>query len=152
MGTNYSSAEMSSTADLLNPRLWASCAVKEARVCNFSGEELGKVDEFVIDFDIGRIAYVVVAVGGFIGIGEKLFAVPWELFSIRADDHAFFLDVENQMLLDAPGFDKSRWPDMADASWGARIHSHFARKPYWESDITEAGDYAGDAPIAKPVR
>src|SRR4051812_35624056 len=74
--------------------------LRGTRVHNFAGEELGKVDEFVLDFDSGRISFVVVSVGGFLGIGDKLFPVPWELFTMRTGEHEFFLDVDKQMLLD----------------------------------------------------
>src|SRR5258708_756370 len=77
-----------------------------ARVHNFAGQDLGKVDDFVLDFDSGRIAYVVVSVGGFLGLGDKLFAVPWDLFSVRTEDHVLFLDMEKQMLLDGPSFER----------------------------------------------
>ena len=76
--------------------------MKGAHVRNFAGEDFGKVDEFVVDFESGRIAATSWSpLGGFLGIGDKLFAVPWDLFSTRTDDHEFFLDVEKQMLLDA---------------------------------------------------
>jgi sporulation protein YlmC with PRC-barrel domain len=125
---------------------------KGARVRNFAGEDLGKVDDFVVDFDSGRIAFVVVSVGGFLGIGDRLFAVPWELVSTRTDEHEFYLDVEKQMLLDAPDFERNTWPDMGDPAWAARIHTHYAQKPYWNSDITDAGDYIGDDRFDKPHR
>jgi hypothetical protein len=125
---------------------------KGAHVRNFAGEDLGKVDELVVDFDSGRIAYVIVAVGGFLGIGEKLHAVPWDLFTVRMDDHEFLVDVDKQMLLDAPGFERGQWPDMGDARWGDGIRSHFSQKPYWNSDITDAADYTGDDRYDKPDR
>jgi sporulation protein YlmC with PRC-barrel domain len=134
------------------PRLLAAGALKGSRVGNFAGQDLGKVDDLVIDVNTGRPGYVIVAMGGFLGIGDKLFAVPWELFTVRASDHEFLLDIEKQMLLDAPSFERSKWPDMSDAKWTAELHSHFAQKPYWNSDITPAGDYIGDDRLDKPDR
>ena len=133
-------------------RVLPTGSMKGAHVRNFAGEDLGKVDEFVVDFDSGRIAYVVVAVGGFLGIGEKLYAVPWDLFSVRLDDYEFYVDVDKQMLLDAPGFERSQWPDMGDAQWGDGIKTHYSQKPYWNSDITDAADYVGDDRLDKPDR
>jgi sporulation protein YlmC with PRC-barrel domain len=130
----------------------ATSALKGSRVGNFAGEDLGKVDDLVVDIASGRLEYVVVTMGGFLGIGDKLCAVPWELFTVRAADHEFLLDIEKQMLLDAPAFERSKWPDMSDDAWGAAIHSHFAQKPYWNSDVTYAGDYAGDDTLDKPDR
>jgi sporulation protein YlmC with PRC-barrel domain len=134
------------------PRLLAISALKGSRVGNFAGEDLGKVDDLVIDIASGRLGYVIVAQGGFLGIGDKLFAVPWELFTVRAADHEFLLDVEREMLLDAPSFERSHWPDMSDDAWASAIHSHFAQKPYWNSDITAAGDYTGDDRLGKSDR
>jgi sporulation protein YlmC with PRC-barrel domain len=141
-----------SAAAATTHRVLAASSQKGAQVHNFAGEQLGKVDDFVLDFDSGRIAFVIVSVGGFLGFGDKLFAVPWDLFSTRKDHHEFFLDVEKQMLLDAPGFERSAWPDMGDPSWAAKVHAHFAQKPYWNSEITDAGDYVGDNRYDKPDR
>src|SRR5580692_8945399 len=126
------------------PRILATSALKGSRVGNFAGQDLGKVDDLVIDVNTGRLGYVIVSMGGFLGIGDKLFAVPWELFTVRVGDHEFLLDIEKQMLQDAPSFERTKWPDMSDDAWAASIHSHFAQKPYWNSDITYAGDYVGD--------
>lgn len=141
------------TTNSLSPtithRIHAASTWTGARVHNFAGECLGKVDEFVLDFDAGRIAYVVVSVGGFLGMGDKLFAVPWDLFSLRTEDHELFLDVEKQLLLDGPGFERSRWPDMGDETWAEAIRTHYSQKqsPYWNSDITDASDYVGNDPF-----
>jgi len=117
-----------------------------ARVHNFAGEDLGKVDDFVLDFDSGHIAYVVVSVGGFLGLGDKLYAVPWDLFSIRTEDHELFLDMEKQMLLDGPSFERSHWPDMGDESWADTIRTHYSQtqSPYWNGAIDDAVDSVGD--------
>lgn len=133
-------------------RAIASGAIKGERVHNYAGEDLGKVDEIILDLDTGRIVYVIISLGGFLGIGDRLFAVPWELFSIRAGEPQLFLDIDKQMLLDAPGFERTKWPDMADAEWSAAIHAHYAQKPYWNSDITDAGDYVGDDRLDKSDR
>lgn len=134
------------------PRILAAGALKGSRVGNFAGEDLGKVDDLVVDVATGRLAYVIVSMGGFLGIGDKLFAVPWELFTVRAADHEFLLDVEKQMLRDAPSFERSKWPNMSDDAWAAQVRSHFAQKPYWNSDITDAGDYTGDNRLDKSDR
>jgi sporulation protein YlmC with PRC-barrel domain len=130
----------------------AAGTLRGERVRNFAGQDLGRVDELVLDLDSGRISYVIVSLGGFLGIGDKLFAVPWELFSLQPGEPRLFLDIDKQMLEDAPSFEKSKWPDMADAGWAAAIHSHYAQKPYWNSDITDAGDYVGDDRLDKSDR
>ncbi|HLA75208.1 MAG TPA: PRC-barrel domain-containing protein [Gammaproteobacteria bacterium] len=100
-------------------------------VHNTAGEDLGKIEDFMIDLDEGRIAYAVLSFGGFLGMGDKLFAIPWSALTIDADEHAFVLDVDKDTLENAPGFDKDNWPDMADRRWGEQVYSYYGRKPYW---------------------
>jgi sporulation protein YlmC with PRC-barrel domain len=109
------------------------------RVRNRAGEDLGKIEEIMIDLESGRVAYAVLSFGGFLGIGDKLFAVPWESLELNAAEHEFILDVDKQTLENAPGFDKDNWPDMADQTWGAQLHAHYGQEPYWssESDSSE---------------
>jgi sporulation protein YlmC with PRC-barrel domain len=102
------------------------------RVRNRAGDDLGTVEEIMLDVSTGRVAYAVLSFGGFLGIGDKLFAIPWEALELNEAEHEFILDVERQQLENAPGFDKNNWPDMADTTWGSMIHSHYGRTPYWE--------------------
>ena len=102
------------------------------RVKNVQGEALGKVEDFMLDLEAGRIAYAVVNYGGLMGVGNKLFAVPWNAFKLDTDDHTFVLEVERDVLDSAEGFDKNNWPDMADRDWGRRTHEHYGARPYWD--------------------
>jgi len=104
------------------------------RVRNSAGEDLGKIEEIMIDVQTGRVAYAVLSFGGFLGIGDKLFAVPWEAMTLNEADHEFVMNVDKAALENAPGFDKDNWPDMADPTWGSQVFSHYGYKPYWESD------------------
>src|SRR5215510_13221949 len=88
-----------------------------ADVENTQGQNLGDVKDIVIDRGSGRIAYAVVSFGGFLGLGEKLFAVPWGAFSQKADKDTFVLAVDKERLQNAPGFDASNWPQMASREW-----------------------------------
>jgi len=93
---------------------------------NSEGEDLGKLEELMIDLDRGNITYAVVSFGGFLGVGNKLFAVPWSAFEVLTEEHKLLLDVDRATLENAPGFDKDDWPDMADPDWQDRI-GHFYR-------------------------
>jgi len=75
----------------------------------------------MIDIPAGKVAYAVLSFGGFLGMGNKLFAVPWSALKLDEDKKHFILDVDKKKLENAPGFDKDNWPDMADTSWGTRI-------------------------------
>jgi len=99
------------------------------KVINKAGEKLGKIEDFTIDLATGRIAYAVLSFGGFIK-GNKLFAIPINALKLDVDRGSFILDVDKERLENAPGFDTSNWPDMADPEWGARVHSYYGVVPY----------------------
>lgn len=104
------------------------------RVVNSAGEDMGKIDEIMIDTVTGRVAYAVLSFGGFVGVGDKLFAIPWGRLSLDEDNKKFLLDVDKDTLKQAPGFDKNNWPDMTDQSWGSSIYEYYHTKPYWDED------------------
>ncbi|HJT88558.1 MAG TPA: PRC-barrel domain-containing protein [Bryobacteraceae bacterium] len=110
------------------------------RVRNSAGDSLGKVEEIMLDVPTGRIAYAVLSFGGALGIGKKLFAVPWEALTLNDREHEFVLNVDKQTLEDAPGFDKENWPDMADPAWGSKVHRHYGYRPYWESAMRKTDE------------
>jgi sporulation protein YlmC with PRC-barrel domain len=120
--------------DLSTPtrRVMSAASLASDAVRNKNGEKLGSITDIIIDLPSGRVAYAVLSFGGFLGFGEKLFAIPWEALTLDEDNKWFILDVDKSALENAPGFDKDNWPDMADASWGTDIHNYYGRKPYWE--------------------
>jgi hypothetical protein len=85
----------------------------------------------MIDMEKGRIAYAVLSFGGFLGMGDKLCAIPWEALNISPGGDVFILNVPREKLDNAPGFDKDSWPDWADSSWGETVHTYYGYKPYW---------------------
>jgi hypothetical protein len=86
----------------------------------------------MIDLPTGRVAYVVLSYGGVLGMGNKLFAVPWNAFTVDEDEKELILNTDKQRLENAPGFDKDNWPDMADQTWAAEIYRFYGTQPYWE--------------------
>jgi sporulation protein YlmC with PRC-barrel domain len=113
------------------PYVLSATTVTNDSVVNSRGEDLGKIEDIMLDMDDGRIAYAVVSFGGFLGIGDKLFAVPWNSMQIDADNHRFVLDVPKEKLENAPGFDKNSWPDFADRSLGREIYEYYGTPTYW---------------------
>ena len=98
-----------------NYRKVLSCSTLTGdRVRNKSDEDLGKVEEIMIDVETGNVAYVVLSYGGILGMGTKLFAVPWDAFELSEEEHEFILDVSKEKLDRAPGFDKNNWPESGD--------------------------------------
>jgi len=104
-------------------------------VVNASGEDLGEIKAIMLDVESGRVAYAVLSFGGFLGMGNKLFAIPWSALTLDADEKRFVLDVAKDRLDNAPGFDKDHWPAMADASWARQLHEYYDVRPYWDDDI-----------------
>jgi sporulation protein YlmC with PRC-barrel domain len=110
-----------------------------ANVENPQGQNLGDIKDIVIDRASGRMAYAVVSFGGFLGMGEKLFAVPWGAFSQpKADKDTFVLDVDKERLKNAPGFDAHNWPQMASREWVTSLYSYYNVPPYWTASTGAA--------------
>ncbi len=103
-----------------------SCStLKGNSVVNTAGEDLGSIEDIMIHVDSGRVAYAVLSFGGFLGMGDKLFAIPWEALTLDEDNHRFVLNVDKEKLKRAPGFDKDHWPDMADPTWSKKIYGYY---------------------------
>lgn len=102
------------------------------KVQNLDGDDLGEVKDLMIEVDGGTIAYAVVDFGGFLGIGGKLFAVPWRALTLNSGSHEFLLDMDRERLENAPGFDPDDWPDFSDQDWGSTVHEHYGVRPHWE--------------------
>jgi len=115
------------------PQVLQASTVIGNKVLNRAGEPLGNLKELVIDLEEGRIAYAVLSFGGFMGMGDKLFAIPWEALVLNPKDHTFILDVKKEVLKEAPGFDKDHWPDNAqyEAGWLLDIYEYYGYSPYW---------------------
>ncbi len=127
----------STDSDKQYRRVLAASTLAGDQVKNSAGEDLGKVDEIMIDIPAGKVAYAVLSFGGFLGMGNKLFAVPWSALRLDEDKKHFIFDVDKKKLENAPGFDKDNWPDMADTSWGARIFSYYGAEPHGETHKEE---------------
>jgi sporulation protein YlmC with PRC-barrel domain len=106
-----------------------------ADVENPQGEDLGDIKDVVFDAQ-GDIRYAVLAFGGFLGLGEKYFAVPWAALKPEAgqkpgDTERYVLNIDKERLKSAPGFDRDKWPNMADRSWGEQVYAFYGVTPYW---------------------
>ncbi len=110
-------------------------------VRNPAGEDLGNLDQIMIDIPSGKVAYAVLSFGGVLGMGSKLFAVPWSALKVDEDQKCLILDADKKKLENAPGFDKDKWPNMADNSWGSEVSRFYGVAPYWEKEerVTRAG-------------
>jgi len=92
---------------------------------NGQGENIGKIKDIMLNTQDGKIEYLVIEVGGFLGFGEKLFAVPFTALQLNTKNEDFVLNIEKEFLEKAPGFDKDHWPE---------TNSHyFDVNTYWGS-------------------
>ncbi|HSK87140.1 MAG TPA: PRC-barrel domain-containing protein [Anaerolineales bacterium] len=119
-----------------HPRVLSAAKIIGDRVVNTEGELLGNIKDLMIDLDDAQIAYAVLSFGGFLGLGDKLFAIPLEALTFGSEDHTVILDVDKEVLKNAPGFDKDRWPDSAqyEAGWLLDIYEYYGYSPYWMPD------------------
>lgn len=114
------------------PDVMAAETLQGDDVINLQGDKLGTIEDIMLDVGSGRIAYAVLSFGGLLGIGDKLFAVPWSAMTLDADRKCFVLDVPKDRLQAAPGFDKDHWPSMADQGWASQVYAYYNQQPYWQ--------------------
>lgn len=112
------------------PKLLSASTIDGMKVINQEREDVGKLKDLMIDWNNGTVAYAVMSFGGFLGIGDKYFAIPLEAFSFE-DGHAI-LNVRKSQLEDAPGFDKDHWPQHADYTFIDSVHTHYGYESYSE--------------------
>ncbi len=131
MQTNYVSRDTygmykgDGTSGGPGPSLMGADTLLGNDVYNASDENLGNIKEFMIDMQSGRIVYAVLSFGGFLGMGDRLFAVPWRALELDTVNKRFLLHVTKEKLKNAPGFDKDHWPSMAETSWVTDVHSFY---------------------------
>jgi len=118
-------------------------------ITNSRNENLGEIQEIVLDGNHRSIAYAVVGFGGFLGMGEKYFAMPWRLIEVRrrGAEHKpeAMLGLDKETLKAAPGFDKANWPDMANGTWAKQVDDYYRLRS--ESPRPEgAAEPKGSAP------
>jgi len=129
-GVNHEGA----TANVPVRRLTATSIIGDS-VESPDGESLGKIEDLMIDLSSGCIDYVVLEYGATLGIGGKLFAIPFNEFALDEFREIFTLNREKEYLKNAPGIDKEHWPD---------TNTH---RQYYES----VGTYWESPPIASPA-
>jgi len=123
--------------------LWSANESIGTNVVNASGEKLGKVEDIVLDRDSARITYVIVSYGGILGVGNKHFAVPWQAFG-QTPDRELSLQIDQEQLKNAPGFEKGTLPNTTDPMFHEGIHTFYKTEPYSLKSRKEArSDQAG---------
>jgi len=111
------------------PQLMGADTLIGNDVYNHEEEDIGDIKEIMLDVANGNIAYAVLSYGSFLGMGEKLFAVPWTALTLDTENKRFLLNINKERLQNAPGFDKDDWPDLADQTWANDIHKYYGVNP-----------------------
>lgn len=112
------------------PQLMGADTLFGNDVYNHDNEDIGDIKEIMLDVSTGSIEYAVLSFGSFMGMGEKLFAVPWSALKLDTENKRFLLNVDKNRLKNAPGFDKDSWPDFADKTLATDLHSYYGTTPY----------------------
>ena len=99
-GKNHSGGKANEPVRILTAR-----SILGDKVLNKSGEDLGKIEDIMLNIDEGNIEYVIIAFGGFIGVNEKYFAIPFALLKVDPDKERFILNQSKETLDNAPGFE-----------------------------------------------
>jgi len=107
------------------PQLMGADTLIGNDVYNYEEESIGDIKEIMLDVAGGSVAYAVLSFGSFMGMGEKLFAVPWSALKLDTENKRFLLNVSKERLKNAPGFDKDDWPDFADQTWENDVHTYY---------------------------
>ena len=120
-------------SDTTQPRLVLSAdSLAGDSVVNLDGEDMGHIKDLMIDVYHGTVAYAVVSFGGFLGLGDKLFAIPFGALTIDQKNKRFILDLDRDRLEKAPGFDKNEWPDMSLTDYRNDLYEYYQVEPYWQ--------------------
>jgi sporulation protein YlmC with PRC-barrel domain len=109
------------------PKYLSASTLTGDSVKNLQGESLGDLKDIMIDTTTGSIAYGVLSFGGILGMGEKLFAVPWSALQVDGQNEQLLLNVAKDRLKDAPGFDKDHWPNFADTTFATQVRDYYIR-------------------------
>jgi sporulation protein YlmC with PRC-barrel domain len=86
------------------------------QVENRRGDIIGIVKDMLLDIDRNRIQYVVLSIGGILGVGDKLVAVPVRALHILTERDAVMLDADSKQINQAPALGDGNWPQRPDFS------------------------------------
>lgn len=107
------------------PELMGAGTLLDEDVYNHKDEKLGHIKEIMLRMTNGTVAYAVLSFGGLLGMGDKLFVVPWQALKLDTENKRFVLEINKDRLRDAPGFDKDEWPDMTDPVSVSKVHAFY---------------------------
>ncbi len=113
----------------MKTRILSASTIKGTNVKNFKKENIGEIQDLMVNLSTGKVEYAVLSFGGFLGIGDKYFAVPIQVLKFSDKDREITLDVDKERLKNAPGFDKDNWPLEASPEFLQSMYDHYGYSP-----------------------
>jgi PRC-barrel domain len=124
-------AQLRATDTRETASLIGSDKVEGTNVYRSNGESVGQIERVMIDKISGKVAYAVMSFGGFLGIGEDYYPLPWSLLTYNPRLDGYEVNIGEQQLKGAPKYGRNEDWDWADRSRGQTIHDHYKVPPYW---------------------
>jgi sporulation protein YlmC with PRC-barrel domain len=112
-------------------RLISSEKVTDTNVENTRGDNLGHIEDVMIDKISGKVAYAILNYGSFLGIGGKLFALPWDILKYDTRRDAYVIGIPEERLKSAPSFDAGTMPNWGDRAYDKQIHDYYGSTADW---------------------
>lgn len=125
---------MASLDDTTDPSgyLIAAKQVQNATVYSAALDKLGSLEDVMIDKATGRIAYAVLSYGGFLGIGERFYPLPWEKLTYNTEVGGYVVDIDRDVLEGAPSYTDQAAAEWNDETWRRGVYTYYGVPPFWD--------------------
>lgn len=120
-------------------------------VRNRQNQKIGEVKDLLVDLHSGRAPFAVLSSGGFMGVGDRLMAIPSGVFDRGADRRLLVVTVDDAKLKSAPAFDRNQWPDTANRAWATEVYRYYGQAPYWDVSTGNLRAESTTTSVASPV-
>lgn len=102
-------------------------------VQNVNNQPIGKISNVVVDLPQGRLLYVVFSPNSNMNLGNNLYAMPADAFTLSSDHSHLVTGIDQQKLAGAPHFDKNSWPNLTDATFASQVYQYYGKQAYFNS-------------------
>jgi sporulation protein YlmC with PRC-barrel domain len=125
---------MASLDDTTNPsgHLIAANQVQGTAVYGIDLVKLGTIEDVMIDKATGRIAYAILSFGGFLGIGDRFYPLPWEKLAYSTEIGGYVVDIDRSVLEGAPSYTDEVTAEWTDKDWGRDVYAYYGVHPFWD--------------------
>ncbi len=106
--------------------------VEGTAVYNREGDKLGSIHTVMIDKVSGKVAYAVMSFGGFLGIGDRYYPLPWDVLTYDTSQGGYVVDRDQSMLEGAPTYGTSETPNWGDPGWNQQVHDYYGARRWWD--------------------